>query len=429
MSQFSYNVPIVSDPKIKTFFITLAICSGFYTYRGFVMALAAGAADWMDHFSAVVFAIASSVAIYLLWTASLPVIARLETPRERILGMCLTAVSCIMIASLSSWLNVAGIAGASALTTHMHAQVSVFEKATTIRYESAVAIQQFKPDLKQASVVYLDRRESEIKFGAYTGVPGAPGTIEQVLGDLADRFNELDKSAETNLEDLRQNAAIAHEKLERMRAFANAAGDPVQRLQALSAEAGILRAILGEMSPQGDIDALRRALNAMPRELDTVRISGKSAKSRKAQEDALVRIKAELKESIRVLDEALTQIDTVALTSLPLVERINPIEAVWRYASDHIPYWAGGFAVDFTPTMILLFAMVLMEARGRRGNFTDTVLNKTVGDLIASKHGESILREGRLDRLSMDRTFDDAIGSTEDQQPDNDGEDGNDESV
>lgn len=414
MARFTHNVPIVGDPKVRTFFQVLAVASAFYSYRGFAFIADAGASDWMGHFPALVFAIASSVAIYLIWAYSLPVVARLETPKERAMGMGLSALSCIMIAALSSWLNVAGIAGGSALTSHMHAQVMAFDQAVASRYDATIAIQQFRPDLQHAHVVYLDRRQSEIQFGAYTGVPGAPGTIEQILGDISDRFDQLDGTVGKQLTGLGTSAEKARESLAKMRALANADGEPSDRLQDLTVEANTLRAILSGMDPKASVAALRRALRAMPRELETVKVTGRTKKSRLAQQEALVRIKSELGDSIADLEHALDRLDAHDVPPIPVVERINPIEAVWRYAGDHIPYWAAGLAIDFTPTLIMLFAMVLMAARGREGVYADAVLSKTVGDLIASLHGTAIIRESKLDRKSLDRSFNDAIGRLED---------------
>ena len=95
-------LPLFGNPRIKPLLLVLAICSGYFTYQGAAMAIAAGAVDWIGHFGAVIFSIASSTAIYLLWTAAPVAVAKLQTNRERLLGMCMTLLSKLLIASLSS---------------------------------------------------------------------------------------------------------------------------------------------------------------------------------------------------------------------------------------------------------------------------------------------------------------------------------------
>ena len=409
MNRYRIQLPLFRDPRVTVLLFVLAVCSGYYTYRGAAMVILTGLAAWIDHAGAMIFAIASSTAIFLLWTGAPRAFEKLETISELVVGMCITILASAMIFSLSSWLNVAGIAGQSALVFHMNARIVAYEDVLDERYATAISINDFRSNLKQANTLYLARRDSELQHGAYTGVHG-PGTVERLLGAVAGRFLEQDKAIAEELADVEGVAQKARRVLVSMRAVANQPGATDMRMDRLAREADQLRALLGRLGPEGLVDGVRRTLAGMPREVALLSVSGKTKEARQAQKAALQRIQEELTETVDLLSADLQRLVEKPPTDVPTVTRLNAVEAVLRYPLQNAPYWAGGIAMDFTPTLLLLFAVLMKIARGQRGLFVDDVNNLTVRDLKTAQHGLESLREGRISQGSIDRLHDELTG-------------------
>lgn len=417
MKRNTTDLPFFGDPRVIVLLFVLTVCSGYFTYKGAVMALNAGLADWAGHAGALVFSIGSSTAIFLLWTAAPRAVSKLETGWMRVTGMCMTMVGCVMVVSLSSWLNVAGIAGDSAQSVHMNRIIASFETALDARYTSALAIRAFQPDLKQAQAKYLARREAEFKGGAYTGRPG-PGTVEILLLAISDRFADQDKAIDAELSRMSGAAEQARRELKTMREVASRPGDPARRMENLARQADRLRARLGEIDARGLLSGLQRTLQAMPAEIDLQAITARTKRGAAAQRAALKRLKAELGATVGRLDGALTPLIEAPVPALPEVERLNAVEAVWRYPLQHAPYWAGGIALDFTPTVLLFYAMLIAYARGRRGLFVDAAANLTVRELKTAQHALEILRDSLISHEAVRQTHDELTGGPEDQDGD-----------
>lgn len=411
------TLPFFADPRVQALLFVLAACSGYFTYNGVSMGLTAGLAAWTDHAGALIFAVASSTSIFLLWTAAPLAVSKLETAWIRMTGMSLILISCLMIGSLSSWFNVAGLAGDSAQGFHRSEIISAFEDVLDERYRSAQAIRELQPDLKQAKETYRTRRDAEFERGAYTG-KGGTGTIEGLLLAISQRFDIQDKAIDRALERSARIAAKARATLTRMREIAGRSGDPALQMEKLARTADELRALMGELGGQGLLTGVRRTLQGMPGEVDLQAISAKTKRGRQAQRDALKRIKAELSDTIAKLDMALQRHSDAPVAPIPVVERLNAIEAVWRYPLQHAPYWAGGIALDFTPTILLFYAMLIAYARGRRGLFVDAVGDLRVRDLITAQHANELLRDGLISHEANLQTHVELTGG-----PDKEGDD------
>tara|TARA_R110002110_G_scaffold257206_2_gene473147 strand:+ start:4313 stop:5581 length:1269 start_codon:yes stop_codon:yes gene_type:complete len=409
MKRNSTNLPFFDDPRIVVLLFVLAVCSGYFTYNGAAMILAEGAADWTGNASALIFAIASSTCIFILWTAAPVAAAKLETPWMRSIGLGLASGGFLMVAALSSWLNVAGLAGDSALGVHMNSIIASYENALEDRYSSAQTVRALQPDLKQAKAKYLARRNAELLNGAYTGRRG-PGTTVNLLFAISERFDTQDKAIDAELARTTRVAAKARGMLKTMREVTGRPGDPAMRMEHLARAADGLRALLGEIGAKGMLSGVRRTLQGMPGEIDLQVVSAKTARGRKAQRAALTRIKTELGTSIAGLESALERHIDAPLTPIPTVQRLNAIEAVWRYPLQHAPYWAGGIALDFTPSILLFYAMLISYARGRRGLFVDATADLTVRDLKKAQHALEILRDSQISHEAVRQTHDELTG-------------------
>lgn len=409
MKRNNIDMPLFGLFWITALHFVLATCSAYFTYRGAVMAIDAGLVTWAGRPGALIFSIGSATAIFILWTVAPHAFAKLETVPEQLVGLCITLVACVMIFSLSSWLNVAGIAGQSALRFHMNRIIVEYEDVLDRRSAAAIAFKSFQPDLQQANVLFLERRNEELKHGAYTNHAG-PGTVERLLLVIANRFAAQDGAIAN---EAAKKMAVTHKArlaLDAMRVMANQPGDPKARMEALAREADGLRTLLSELDPKGYLEGLQRTLKAMPRELTLQTISAKTKKGVKAQKAALQRIEGELTQTVDQLTADLGKLSGRPLPPVPTVTRLNAIEAVLRYPLQNAPYWAGGIAMDFTPTVILLFAMLMKAARGRQGLFVDATDDVTVKQIKIVQHALESIREGRISRQAIDRLHDELTG-------------------
>lgn len=403
-------IPIFGNRRVKTLLLLLAICSGYFTYDGAAMAITAGTADWRSYAGALVFSLSSSTAIYLLWTAAPVAVSKLETPLERALGMCITIFSAFLIACLSSWLNVASIAGTAAMVFHMNVLLVEFEGILEQRFTAIVSTKSLLPDLKQAQTLYLTRRESEFRRGAYTGIPG-PGSVEQLLQSLSDQFGTLEGTFAIELARRDGIAKQARAQLDMMRQVTNQPGEANVRMDHLAREADKLRGLLSELDPRGLIKSLQRTLQAMPREVDLQSTSSRTSRGAKAQRAALERIHDELTKTIGQFGAELEILSKLPVPSVPAVTRLNAVEAVIRYPLQHAPFWAGGIALDATPTVLLLYAMILMYVRGRAGLFDDASNDVTMKEAKVVLHALEAIRVGRISQAAMDRQHDELTGA------------------
>lgn len=409
MKRNHIDMPLFGVFWITALHFVLATCSAYFTYRGAVIAIDAGLITWAGRPGALVFSIGSATAIFILWTVAPRAFAKLETVAEQLIGFSIVILACAMIFSLSSWLNVAGIAGQSALAFHMNRIIVAYEDVVEDWSAHAIVILSYQQDLKQATTLYLERGNAELKRGAYTGNTG-PGTVERLLVTISQRF---EAQREAIAREVAQKQAItrrARLALEAMRVAANRSGDPKVRMEALAKEADSLRALLRELNPKGYLEALQRTLNAMPREAALQSISAKTKQGVEAQRAALERIQNELAETVGQLNADITRLLNTSLPAIPTVTRLNAIEAVLRYPLQNAPYWAGGIAMDFTPTVILLFAMLMKAARGRQGLFVDATDNITVKEIKIVQHALESIREGRISQEAIDRLHDELTG-------------------
>ena len=312
------------------------------------------------------------------------------------MALCLIAFAACMIAGVSSWLNVAGIAGNSAVANHLNTAIAKFEVAVDDKQQTLVRLEGFKADFEQAASLFRTRQESEIKAGAYTGAPGT-GTVEQTLGTMSDRFVEYGAALATSVTARRNHADAAQQALVALRHTANGGGDPKERLQAFAEHADGLRASLVAMDARPVVDSLVRGLRALPGEARLQVVSAKTKAGAERQRAALARIAEETEQTVELLASDLNALLDEDDEGVPGFAPIDPIEAVLSYPLQNAPYWVGGLAMDFAPTLVLIYAMVIMHVRGRGGIFTDRLLGLTVEDLLLAKEGERTVRSGFVD--------------------------------
>ena len=280
--------------------------------------------------------------------------------------------------------------------------MSRFEGSLEGRQKAVNAINVFKLDLKQAQALYLARRDSEIERGAYTGHPGN-GTVARLLESLATRFGELDAGLTGEQGRMAGVARQARHVLEAMRQTVNERGDINIRMTNLAREGDKMRGLLSDLDAVGTLNGLRRKLQALPREVALHPATARTREAVAAQKAALSRVETELRATVDQLNADLARLADTPPGDIPDVERITAVEAVIRYPLEHAPYWAGGIAMDYTPTLLLLFSLLTSYSRGRQGNFVDKTRGYTVDEILTGIHAQHVLRQALISQDAAER--------------------------
>ena len=350
--------------KIESLLVTLALVSIYFSFLGAELLADAGGVSWLNRSNAVIYAIGIGVAVYTFWTVALRVVPTLPQGRYRWFGMSITAAGCLFLVAMSAWLNVVGLAGSAALDAHISGVIAAYEESTSSAYGRARQAEQLIGDLNAHSRRFTNLSKDEQEFGRISGAPG-PGTVSETLSDIAADIEALVEELKTYLESATTLSQRARLQLETMRRQAAQDAPPVVRMRVLAGTADALRATLHELHSKSPNASIARVVRLLSAGVAVQPVSGRSSGVKKAQRDALAVVEAQI-------DTTATAIATLAVAlggpfdptaGVPVMERIGPVEAVFRYADQFVPMWAGGIAIDLIPTIIILYLMLVFAVR------------------------------------------------------------------
>lgn len=355
--------------KIDSLLVVLALVSTYFSFLGAELLADAAGISWLNRSNAVIYAIGIGSAVYTFWAIALRVVPSLPAGRFRIAGMCITAAGCLFLVALSSWLNVAGLAGPAALDTHMSRTIIAYEQSVSEAYGQARQTEQLVSDLKSHARRFRSLSEDEAKFGRISGAPG-PGTVSQTLADIAGDIEALIEEVKAYLEAAATLSEHARLQLETMRQQAARDEPPVLRMRTLAGTADALRATLHELQGKSPAASAARVVRSLSAGVSVQPVSGRSARIVKAQRDALANVEAQIDSTAEAIATLVADLGGPFDPSAgaPVVERIGPVEAVFRYAEQFVPMWAGGIAIDLVPTIIILYLMLVFAVRSDNGH-------------------------------------------------------------
>lgn len=279
--------------KIDSLLVVLALVSTYFSFLGAELLADAAGISWLNRSNAVIYAIGIGSAVYTFWAIALRVVPSLPAGRFRIAGMCITAAGCLFLVALSSWLNVAGLAGPAALDTHMSRTIIAYEQSVSEAYGQARQTEQLVSDLKSHARRFRSLSEDEAKFGRISGAPG-PGTVSQTLADIAGDIEALIEEVKAYLEAAATLSEHARLQLETMRQQAARDEPPVLRMRTLAGTADALRATLHELQGKSPAASAARVVRSLSAGVSVQPVSGRSARIVKAQRDALANVEAQI---------------------------------------------------------------------------------------------------------------------------------------
>lgn len=354
-----------------TVLLVLAAVSGYFTYLGAAALQDAAGSGWQNRISAAVYALGVSCLTYLIWTYALHVAPRMPTARTRATAAAIILAGCPVQVAVSSYNNVLGLAKDQSLEIHMEKKGVVrAEEALDATYRRAKLSERLIPDLEAAAARYARLAASERCCGALTGVPGSGG-IAETLETAGEQIGELIRSIRAAGERTESLAATARQHLEKMRGIVADEGPAQTRMPRMATEAEMLRAALSGMNNQTLTKSVGRAMAGLPTSIPR-RATSANTRIAQAQKDAWNRILEDLARTGETIAAAAATIGAAPAPAAYAFERISVVSAVWTYARDLIPYWAGGIALDLGPTIVIAFLMLAAAAgKGRDGSGGD----------------------------------------------------------
>ncbi len=370
-----------------------AVASAYFSYLGAEALSDAGGVSVLGRASAVVYAAAIGAAIYSFWTIALRVVPTLPSGRFRKAGMSITFAGCLFVTAVSSWLNVAGLAGPAALEVQMNGTVAAYEGAAADAYGRARQAEQLIGDLKATARQFHSLAEDEATSGRISGRPGH-GTVSETLAHIADQIEGLIEEINGYLEAAATLSQTARGQLETMRQQAGSDGHPTQKMRALASTADAMRATLHEMRSKSPAASAARVIRSLSAGVAVQPVSGRSEKVAAAQREALADVAQRIDAAaatIAALAADLDDPDDPSAGAL-VVERIGPVQAVFRHAEHFVPMWAGGIAIDLIPTIIILYLMLVFSVRQDTAQQADRTRELTVEQIRDAMAAMALLR-------------------------------------
>ena len=345
--------------------IILGAVSGYFTYQGAVLVLDQSAAHSAFSLSAFVFSTGVSAALFLFWRYALGIVPTMKTRNNRLLGLGIIGIGGMFVVCLSSWMNVMALAGAGALEAHMRGNLKTHERALQKAYQRAKRIDSLVADLDLAAQRYGNLANREIRYGALTGAAGAGGVADSLLATQRG-FADLAALIRTKSKFYDNRSALARAAIVEMDRLVSSDGSIVARHSAYTSAAAKVAGVVSELDTSELTQLIARTARGFSGGAGLFSRSLKNGKLAAAQGDALGRIATDLADTGERIAIAAEEIGKAAFVSAPSFERIGLSRAVFVYAGDLIPYWAGGIGLDLMPVVLILLLMLMFHAAESR---------------------------------------------------------------
>ncbi|MEQ8694487.1 MAG: hypothetical protein RIC85_04065 [Gammaproteobacteria bacterium] len=341
--------------------MTLSAVSGYFTYQGAVLILDQAASQGLFSLSGFVFSLGVSAALFLFWRYALGIVPTMNTRKTRLLGLGIIGLGGVFIVCLSSWMNVMALAGAGALEAHMRGSMKAYESTLQDAYNQAKNIDSLVADLDLSAQKYGGLAEQEIRRGVLTGVAGAGGVADSLLATQKG-FSDLAALIRTKSKYYDDQSALGRTAIGEMNRLLTSDGAVMQRHTAFTAAASKVGNVVGELDATELTQLIARSARGFSSGTGLFSLSLKNGKLATAQGEALNRIASDIAstgERIAVAAETLGKAKPV---TSPSFEQISLAKAVFIYAGDLIPYWAGGIGLDLMPVVLILLLMLMFHA-------------------------------------------------------------------
>lgn len=365
----------------------LSFASGYFTFNG----LSVDAVTFAEYGDATVFAIASTVGIFLFWSVVWAVVPQLQATWARICAYLTVACFIVLIFFLSSSFNVAGLSRGEGLEMHLELHVAQIETQIGEANTNSLLVRGIGADLRAQSSGYEEKAQSELLSGAYSGTPGKGSVYFALLG-IKTRVDAVLSEVVAFESHAAANGVKARALLEAIRTILVSETPYRTRMTGIARHSDELRRVVAAMDASILAQSVDRALKSLPREIDLYANYSSNPRIAAKQKAALDKVRVDIAATVEILGGFVDQVASTPATSLVSFERITPTQSVFRYWKNFIPHFAGGIALDLMPLAVLIFASIATGSMSRGELARKQLEGLSVADLMRGMVALSLLR-------------------------------------
>jgi hypothetical protein len=342
------------EVTLRVTLAVLALGSGVYTYLG-VRDLLNGNAS-VVFFAAVIYAVAVSVGIYAFWTFLMGFMPHVRDAKGRALLFGCMLLGSAMIVAMSAWLNASALAGAAAIQQHLAIHVEKYSRDLDKAYRNGLAVQGLLPDIQMASARFGQLADSE-RRGSLTGTSGS-GTVVQLLGQMSTTLEGLSKEVTQSAANQKTLFEQGSKHLEKMRELVSDRGPINARIDAFGKEATALMGTITTLQQRSVAPAVKRAADGLASGFIAPAAGGRGDLGER-QNAVVGKVAAAVATQATTLSAAADKIVDLPAVEPARFQPLSPAEAVWVYAGDFLPSWAGAISIDLLPAVLVLILCVV----------------------------------------------------------------------
>ncbi|MGF1551591.1 MAG: hypothetical protein ACFBWO_03695 [Paracoccaceae bacterium] len=340
----------------------LAVASGIYTYLGVSGLLENTGA--LSFFAAVAYSLAVSVGIFVFWSYVLRLLPAMTTVSGRIGLSLATALGCLAIVAMSSWLNAAALAGSAAVEQHLALTVQEYQGSLERAHSNALSAQALERDVARAAASFEDLAGLE-SSGDLSGV-GGRGAVYRLLRQKAEELNGLRAQIGAQLEPIEAEFEQGNTILSRMRELIADQG-PVERRSIAFAEASVrLAGVITSLRQLSVAPVVLRAAEDLSASVVLPELDGATEAVRGAQSSTMQQVMEALDRRADSLAQAARDVMGLPAPPETTYTPVSTADAVIRYAGNFVPSWAGAIAIDLLP-VVLVFILAVTQSAIRHG--------------------------------------------------------------
>jgi len=367
------------EVTLRVTLAVLALGSGVYTYLG-VRELLNGNAT-VVFFAAVIYAVAVSVGIYAFWTFLMGFMPHVRDATSRALLFACMLVGSVMIVAMSAWLNASALAGAAAIQQHLSVHVENYTRDLDRAYRNGLAVQSLLPDIQMASARFAKLSESE-RGGSLTGTAGS-GTVVQLLGQMSTQLDGLSKEVSQSAANQKTLFDQGSKHLEKMRELVSDRGPINARIDAFGKEATALLGTITSLQQRSVAPAVKRAADGLASGFIAPAAGGRGDLGER-QTAVVGKVAAAVTAQAGALSAAADKILEMPPVEPARFQPLSPAEAVWVYAGDFLPSWAGAISIDLLPAVLVLILCVVHAGIRQENTPIEPSTTMTASELITA---------------------------------------------
>lgn len=342
------------EVTLRVTLAVLALGSGVYTYLG-VRDLLNGDAT-VVFFAAVIYAVAVSVGIYAFWSFLMGFMPHVRDAKSRGLLFGCMLLGSAMIVAMSAWLNASALAGAAAIQQHLAISVENYTRDLDKAYRNGLAVQGLLPDIQMASARFAKLAESE-RGGSLTGTSGS-GTVVQLLGQMSTQLAGLSQEVTQSAGNQKTLFEQGSKQLEKMRELVSDRGPINARIDAFGREATALMGTITTLQQRSVAPAVKRTADGLASGFIAPAAGGRGDLGER-QNAVVGKVAAAVSAQAAALSAAADKIVELPPVEPTRFQPLSPAEAVWVYAGDFLPSWAGAISIDLLPAVLVLILCVV----------------------------------------------------------------------